>query len=468
MSFFDSMDKGGTMGISNTKLFTVFSSLVLVFVLGLGLNVSAQKGGHGNHGGGNGNGKHGGGNGNGKGNGGGWGGAPQGGPPPGRGWRKNEQPQQISGWANRPARQPEYQPRAYQPQVVIPQSRGVWRQSKQEQKQAKQEWKQERKAAKVEQREWRRQPQVVVERPQRQGPPPWAGVWTAPGPLKKAERMAQRQIRVEDFDYDNDRRAESRRNRQIWQNIEPENPNSYSYQPPVTYYEEPSYQYYQPPRYYGSQVYQYSPGIYYGGSAPLVNYYPNYGGDDLFDLGDYYEPDSYSFSDPFLGGIDWKNFLLSTVVNVLFNRNGDDELFGHSGFPLQSLGGVFGQDFGESGRYSPVGFTEPAYGYGDPFANGINQEIYDAGYEQGLENGRQSILNGENLASIENPYILDQAGFGHGASGLNLDQRRTLNEGIAQGYQDALANADDLTAGDGGGIDWTSAIAGGLLSLFNG
>jgi hypothetical protein len=279
--------------------------------------------------------------------------------------------------------------------------------------------------------------------------------------------MAQRQIRVENYDYDDDRRAESRRNRQIWRYIEPENPNSYGYQPPVTYYEDPSYQYYQSPRYYGSQVYPYSPGSYDRGSAPLINYYPNYGGNDLFDLGDYYEPESYSLSDPFLGGIDWKNFLLSTVVNVLFNRNGDDQLFGQSGFPLQSLGGAFGQDFGEFGGYSPVGYTEPAYGYGDPFANGINQEIYSAGYEQGLETGRQSILNGENPASIDDPYILDQAGFGYGASGLNLDQRRTLNEGLAQGYQDAIANADDL-AEDGGGIDWTSAIVGGLLSLFNG
>lgn len=438
--------------------------MVLVLTLGAGMNTFAQKGGHGNHGGGNGNGK---------GNGGGWGGppqgsAPQGGPPPGRGWRKNEQPQpqpqQVPAWANRPARQPEYQPRVYQPQVVIPQSRGGWNQSKQE-------WKQERKAAKMEQREWRQAPQVMVEQPRRQGPPPWAGVWTAPGQLKKAERLADRQQRVESYDYGSERRGEHRTYRQDRQYVAPV--ESYRYyaqpQPPVTYYEGPTYESYQVPRYYGSSINQYSPGGYYGGSVPVIGYFPTYGGDNLFGGENYYyQPESYSLSDPFLGGVNWKDFLLSTVVNVLFGGRGDDQLFGRSGLPLQSLGGLFGADPGDFGGYSPAGYAESPYEYGDPFADGYGREIYDAGYDRGVETGRQAILSGEDLTSLNDPYVLDQAGFGYGASALNFDQRRTLNQGFAQGYQDAISNADELAANDGGQIDWTSAIVGGLLSLFNG
>ena len=440
------------MGIHKSKFIAVFSSLLLVLILGTGVDTLAQKGGHGNHGGGKGNGK---------GHGGNQGGPPQGGPPPGRGWRKNEQPQpqQIPGWANRPAPQPQYQPRVYQPQVVIPQSKGEW-------KQAKQEWKQERKAAKAEQRAWRQQPQVVIDHQRRQGPPPWAGVWTAPGQIKKAQRMAERQIRVENYAYENDRRRD-RRNRQVWQYIAPEQPNVYYEQPPVAYNDEPRYEYYRSPRYYGSPVDQYVPGGYYGGSS-LVNYYPSYGGNDLFDLGNYYEPDNFSLSDPFLGGVDWKNFLLSTVVNVLFNGGGDDQFFGQSGSPIQSPGGLFGQDLGGLGGYSPVGYADSAYGYAEPSYNGVGREIYDAGYEQGFETGRRAVVNGEELASLDDPYVLDRAGFGYGASALNFDQRRTLNEGFAQGYQDAFANDNELAANNGGEIDWTSAIVGGLLSLFNG
>ena len=455
----DSVDEGESMRIYNSKFFTILSSIVLVLMLGAGFHTLAQKGGHGNHGGGNGNGR---------GNGGGQAGPPQGGPPPGRGWRKNEQPQpqpqQVPAWANRPAPQPQYQQRAYQPQVVIQQPRGEWRQSKQE-------WKQERKAAKIERREWRQQPQVVVEQPRRQGPPPWAGVWTAPGQLKKAERLAERQRRVENYDYDAERQPEYRRYRQERQYVVPAEPNNYySYgqpQPPVRYYEEPSYQYYQAPRYVGSPVYQYSPSSYYGGSIPVISYLPSYGGDDLFGPENYYyQPESFSLSDPFLGGVDWKGFLLSTVVNTLFGGRGGNEPFGYSNSPLGAIGGLFNGDEGDFGGYSPVGYADPAYG--DPFVGSGGQEIYDAGYQRGLEIGRQAVISGEDFASLNDPYVLDQAGFGYGASALNLDQRRALNEGFADGYQDAVSNPNELAVNDGRGVDWTSAIIGGLLSLFNG
>jgi|GEM_PF-5133953 len=461
------------------------TALVLLLILGAGQAGFAQKGGKGGKGGG-----HGRGHGNG-------GGppvaAPQiahpqgGGPPAGRGWRRQEhhipQPQHVPDWATRAPRQPQI----YHQQVVIPQQ-----QYRVEMGRSKHEWKQERKAQKMERRAWKhaaQAPQIVIEQPRRQGPPAWAGVWTAPGQLKKAERRHARESRVYERYYEPEWRQEERR---VYSEPERVYDNGYvrEYRPntgnsSVIYVlpQGADTNYY--PRnqtdYYSSPTVGYAPATAFGYGYPSsdvnfgqIGYLP-----DPFGTNGYYDGGNDLFGDRFLGGIDWKDLLLSTVLNVVLGGGGGDD--GGAGIFGDILGIGAGSILGGDRSYNSGIFnTDPffgadgssydlsslgQFGYGDAY---LSRETYQDGYEQGYQYALNPSRSGYEANGQQ--YLLDQIGYGYGANTLSLEQRRSLYEGYSRGYEEALAQQNEYgPAEDEVGEDnnLLSTVLTGLLSFLN-
>ena len=462
------------MEAKTLRRFSILTTVLLVLTLGFASGVEAQKG-HGNgHGGGNGHGNgHGNENGNGNGNGGngrggGWG---NGGAQPGRNIER-----QQGGWQiQRPM------PQVYQPQIQVQQPRYEIRQQKQA-------WKQERKQQKFEQRVWG-QPQIVV-RQRQQGPPPWAGVWTAPGQLKKAERRIYREERKAVRDYarrpDYDRRD--------WQTAQPVNqyPGVYSYdrrsyssgfyeapravQYPETYYQAPASEYY--PNYYGRdyqtpQVQYYSPGYY--APAPIIS------------GGEYYYPQRQNnlFGD-FLGGSNWTEMLLGTVLDALVGGRLNGRGFTSQPSYSSYYGGYSanGGYYGNQGRYGygtpyshysdytghgPVMFSYPSSSYdNDEYVDELTRRAYNSGYEDGFLAGQAARYNGYSESAYNDPYFSEDAGYGYGAYSICLNrQRRLLSDGYERGYQDALDQNNIYDAQNGGDVDLVSLMLSSALGMFN-
>ncbi|MFN6964097.1 MAG: hypothetical protein ACK4S4_10070 [Pyrinomonadaceae bacterium] len=476
------------MRISFSILRSTVVATALVLSLGAGFDALAQKGGKGGHGG--------------KGHGRGDGGGPvfqqQGGPPPGRGWRKQEsapqqQAQQYPGWAQQQQRREERrvyrQVPVYQPPVVVRQTEyrdlnKEWKeerkQARRAEKEARREWKDAGREWKDDRREWRRLPQVVYSEPRRQqGPPPWAGVWTAPGQLKKGgfKRGYERRRDNDDYDryYRRDYEDDDSYERRSWS--APSQiyndwyvPNTYDRQGVI--YVEPRAQAY----------YSTAPEVYYS-SAPIGGYYPaqNYGyfpaivqPAAYYDEPYYYGSDAGAFGDPFLGGIDWKGMLLGTVLNVVLGGGGDDDggIFGNIlGSGIGSIvGGGYGGDglFGSGPYYgSNALFGRPAaYGYNDDY---LVQQAYREGYERGYQNAGLSAAPRYDAVGSE-PYLLDRLGVGYRVNGLDFDQRSSVYDAYARGYQDAVATAGNGYADDGlyGSGDLWGTLLTGLLSFVNG
>lgn len=448
------------------RLLSICSALVLMFCLGA-TGALAQKGGKG---GGHGNGH---GNGNGRGN--GWGNGGQPGPKMERqgGWQGQRQMPQVQ---------------RQMPQANWP---GVQAQPQYQMRQDKHAWKQQRKQERDVQRVWQ-QPQVMTPQ-RRQGPPPWAGVWRAPGQIVKQQRREEKEYRKAVREENKRQRTEQR----AWQNVQPE----YQYRSPYRV-QQPSYR---------TEYYRQAPSVQYSApyhyEAPRAEYYPNYSPQQYRDPyrasqysvpqyyaplpiisgGEYYYPEQESgiFGNTF-DGSNWTEMLLGTVLDAFLGgslngreivaRPSYDDYYGgeqaYAGYyPVQQYGRpdmAYSNNGYSDQYYSPVLFSYPTSLNDNEYIDELTRRAFNAGYEKGFLAGQAARNYGYRDADYENPYFYEDTGYGYGAYSISLNrERRLLSEGYDRGYQDAL-NRDNLyDAQNGGDVDLVSLLISSALGMFD-
>jgi hypothetical protein len=283
--------------------------------------------------------------------------------------------------------------------------------------------------------------------------------------------------------------------RRTWRSVQPalRYPNSYSFdrrsyaneyyqaprieRSPPSYYQVPEAEYYSsyyPNTYQVPQRSYYSPGYY--APQPIIS------------GGTYYYPQQQSglFGD-FLGGSNWTEMLLGTVLDALtggrINGRGIAAQPSYNDYygGYQPNDGYYGQqnpfEYGppyygysnHSGRYGPVLFSYPYNAYSnDVYVDELTRRSYNSGYEEGFLAGQAARYNGYNESAYNDPYFSEDAGYGYGAYSICLNrQRRLLSDGYGRGYQDALNRNNIYDARNGGDVDLVSLMLSSALGMFN-
>jgi len=438
----------------------LISTIVIALCMGLSGTAVAQKGGKGGeHGNGHGNG-----GGNGHGNGGGSAGKDE---------RRAEG--QQGGWQlQRQA------PQVYRPQIQI-------QQPQYEVRQQKQAWKQERKQQEFERRAWQRS-DVQANLPQRrQGPPPWAGVWTAPGQIRKRERQfAKEEIKAEPRSAND--RADVRPPWRAPERVLRYSPTYRSNRP----YSEETFVYPRTRRYasgYSADRYEAVPELTYSPNYFRDNYLPPVARNNsaaqnaprpVIGGGTYYPPEPQNSQlGGLFGGSNWTEMLLGTVLEAFLGGRLNGREFAARPSYDSDYGSFVPRDRYESGepmieygmnQYSGqrVIFSSPENIYDQGYDDELTRRAFNSGYEQGFLAGQAASNRGYDNAEYENPYFFDDAGYGYGAYSISLNrERRLLSEAYDRGYRDALGRNYAYDADNGGDVDLVSLMLSSALGMFD-